>query len=72
MNGGFFVLEPVAIGYIDNDDSIWERDPLERLARDGHLSAFRHDGFWHPMDTLHDKTVLDQMWDADKAPWRVW
>ena len=72
VNGGFFVLEPAAIDYIDDDLSVWEREPLERLARDGQLSAYRHDGFWHPMDTLHDKTVLDQMWEDDKAPWRVW
>ena len=72
VNGGFFVLEPAAIDYIDNDLSIWEREPLEGLARDGQLSAFKHDGFWQPMDTLHDKKVLEQMWEADKAPWRVW
>jgi len=72
INGGFFVLEPGAISYIENDHSIWEREPLERLAHDGQLSAFRHDGFWHPMDTLHDKTVLDLMWDADEAPWKIW
>ena len=72
VNGGFFVLEPGAINYIENDLSIWEREPLERLAHDGQLSAFRHDGFWQPMDTLHDKMVLDQMWEADKAPWKAW
>jgi glucose-1-phosphate cytidylyltransferase len=72
VNGGFFVLEPAAIGYIESDLSIWEHEPLERLARDGQLSAFRHDGFWQPMDTLHDRMVLEQMWEADKAPWKVW
>ena len=72
VNGGFFVLEPAAIGYIEGDNSIWEREPIERLVRDGQLSAFRHDGFWQPMDTLRDKTILDQMWEAGKAPWKVW
>ena len=72
VNGGFFVLESAAIGYIESDLSIWEHEPLERLARDGQLSAFRHDGFWQPMDTLHDRMVLEQMWEADKAPWKVW
>jgi glucose-1-phosphate cytidylyltransferase len=72
VNGGFFVLEPDAFRYIDGDDSIWEREPMENLAREGQLSAFRHDGFWQPMDTLRDKMILDQLWDADKAPWKVW
>jgi len=72
VNGGFFVLEPGVISYIENDLSIWEHEPLQRLAHDGQLSAFRHDGFWQPMDTLHDKMVLDQMWEADKAPWKAW
>jgi glucose-1-phosphate cytidylyltransferase len=72
VNGGYFVLEPAAIDYIESDLSIWEREPMERLARDGQLSAFRHDGFWQPMDTLRDKMVLDQLWEAGKAPWKVW
>lgn len=72
INGGFFVLEPDAIGYIEDDSSIWEREPLERLAQDGQLSAFRHGGFWQPMDTLRDKIVLDQMWESGEAPWMVW
>ena len=72
VNGGFFVLEPQAIKYIKDDFSIWEREPLERMAADGQLSAFKHDGFWQPMDTLRDKMVLDQMWEDGQAPWKIW
>jgi len=72
VNGGFFVLEAAAINYIDDDQSVWEREPMERIARDGELSAFKHDGFWQPMDTLRDKAILDKMWAADKAPWKNW
>lgn len=70
INGGFFVLEPQVLDYIDGDDCIWERDPLEALAKDGQLSAFRHTGFWQPMDTLRDKVVLEEMWNSGNAPWR--
>lgn len=69
INGGFFVLEPEVIDYIDDDNTIWEREPLERLAHEGQLSAFRHTGFWQPMDTLRDKTVLEDMWSKGQAPW---
>ncbi|KAA5548781.1 glucose-1-phosphate cytidylyltransferase [Adhaeribacter rhizoryzae] len=69
INGGFFVLEPGVIDYIDGDDTTWEREPLEGLARDGELSAYRHTGFWQPMDTLRDKVVLEEMWQSGKAPW---
>jgi glucose-1-phosphate cytidylyltransferase len=72
INGGFFVLEPAVLDYIDGDATIFERGPLERLAAEGQLSAFSHDGFWHPMDTLRDKPVLDEMWAAGRAPWKVW
>ncbi|RDV13702.1 glucose-1-phosphate cytidylyltransferase [Pontibacter diazotrophicus] len=72
INGGFFVLEPGVIDYIDDDSTTWERDPLEKLAKEGELSAFRHAGFWQPMDTLRDKTVLDDLWQSGKAPWNVW
>ncbi|HEX6097456.1 MAG TPA: glucose-1-phosphate cytidylyltransferase [Thermoanaerobaculia bacterium] len=72
INGGFFVLEPSVLDYIAGDDTIWERAPLERLAREGELSAFRHDGFWQPMDTLRDKMQLEQLWASGQAPWRVW
>jgi glucose-1-phosphate cytidylyltransferase len=72
INGGFFVLEPDVLHYIDGDASIWERAPLERLAIDGQLSAFLHRGFWHPMDTLRDKLKLDDLWQCGKAPWKTW
>ena len=72
INGGFFVLEPAALDYIEGDSSIWERDPLERLARDGQLSAWTHTGFWQPMDTLRDKVKLEQLWDSGSAPWKAW
>lgn len=69
INGGFFVLEPDVIQYIEDDGSIWEQQPLEILARSGELSAFRHTGFWQPMDTLRDKNVLQELWQDGKAPW---
>ncbi|MCB1521478.1 MAG: glucose-1-phosphate cytidylyltransferase [Hyphomicrobiaceae bacterium] len=72
VNGGFFVLDPTVVERIDGDDMSWESKPLEGLARDGELRAFRHTGFWQPMDTLRDKTQLEAMWAADKAPWKVW
>jgi glucose-1-phosphate cytidylyltransferase len=72
INGGFFVLEPQAIDYIEGDTTIWEREPLQRLARDGQLAAYRHSGFWHPMDTLRDRHNLESMWNAGNAPWKVW
>ncbi len=72
INGGFFVLEPKAIDYISNDMTSWERDPLENLASDEQLSAYKHYGFWHPMDTLRDKNMLEEMWQNGKAPWKVW
>jgi glucose-1-phosphate cytidylyltransferase len=72
INGGFFVLEPAALDYIAGDQTIWERDPLEQLALDGQLMAFRHEGFWQPMDTLREKKALDELWQENKAPWRIW
>ena len=71
INGGFYVLEPGAIDYIEGDDTVWEREPMEQLAHDGKLAAFRHDGFWQPMDTLRDKNVLEDHWQNGK-PWKVW
>ena len=71
INGGFFVLEPRVLDYIDGDESIFEREPLERLARDGQLSAFRHEGFWQCMDTRRDIEFLESLWQAG-APWKVW
>jgi glucose-1-phosphate cytidylyltransferase len=72
INGGFFVLEPEALKYIDSDATAWEREPLEALARDTQISAFTHEGFWQPMDTLRDKIKLDDLWQSNQAPWRVW
>jgi glucose-1-phosphate cytidylyltransferase len=72
VNGGFFVLSPKVIDCIDNDMTIWERGPLERLAKEGNLSAFTHRGFWQPMDTLRDKTYLEELWGKGKAPWKTW
>jgi glucose-1-phosphate cytidylyltransferase len=72
INGGFFVLEPGVIDYIEDDATIWERTPLERLAREGQLSAFRHDGFWSAVDTLRDKNHLEELWASGKPPWKVW
>jgi len=72
INGGFFVLEPEALEYIGGDDTTWEREPLENLANQGQLAAYRHLGFWHPMDTLRDKWVLEELWKSGRAPWKVW
>jgi glucose-1-phosphate cytidylyltransferase len=72
VNGGFFVLSPECIGLITNDKTIWEAEPLSQLAHSGQLMAFEHTGFWQPMDTLRDKTQLEQLWSAGKAPWKVW
>jgi glucose-1-phosphate cytidylyltransferase len=72
INGGFFVLHPGAIDYIEDDETIWERDPVERLARDGQLMGYRHNGFWSCMDTLKEKMFLEELWGAGKAPWKIW
>ncbi len=72
INGGFFVLSPDVLGYIVDDDTIWERGPLERLSREGDLAAFQHHGFWQPMDTLRDKIYLEELWQSGNAPWKVW
>jgi glucose-1-phosphate cytidylyltransferase len=71
-NGGFFVLEPEVFDYIDGDETVWEREPLERLAHDGQLSAYRHGGYWQNMDTLRDKHVLEELWASGEAPWKLW
>jgi glucose-1-phosphate cytidylyltransferase len=71
VNAGFFVFEPEVMGYLDAD-CILERDPLAALARDGQLCAYRHDGFWQPMDTFREATMLNEMWDTGAAPWKVW
>lgn len=72
INGGFFVLEPGVIDYIRGDSMPWESEPLARLAADGQLMAFKHEGFWQPMDTLREKTLMQSLWDSGKAPWKVW
>jgi len=72
INGGFFVFEPAAFNYLTGDASVLERTPLERLAADGELMAFRHEGFWHPMDTVRDKELLESLWATENAPWKVW
>lgn len=72
VNGGYFVLEPAAIDYIDGDHTTWEQEPLMNLARDGQLSAYKHRGFWQPMDTLRDRMVLEELWASGSAPWKVW
>lgn len=72
INGGYFVLSPEVIDYIADDNTTWERDPLEKLADEGNLAAFQHHGFWQPMDTLRDKIHLEELWQAGKAPWKVW
>ena len=72
INGGFFVLEPGVLDYIDGDETIWERDPLERLAEAGELVAYKHDGFWQPMDTLRDVRFLQGLWQSGSVPWKLW
>lgn len=72
INGGYFVLEPEVIDLVDNDSTIWEKEPLEKLAEKDQLSAYKHDGFWQPMDTLRDRNYLEGLWNKDKAPWKVW
>jgi glucose-1-phosphate cytidylyltransferase len=72
INGGFFVCEPGVMDYIADDSTVWEREPLQKLSQEGVLAAFKHYGFWHPMDTLRDKNVLEELWQSGKAPWKVW
>ena len=72
MNGGFFVLEPEILDHIAGDEILWEKEPLERLAREGQLAVYRHRGFWQPMDTLRDKRLLEQTWESGAAPWKIW
>jgi len=72
INGGFLVLEPQVIEYLEDDSTIWEHEPLEELARDGQLMAFEHDGYWQAMDTLREKQILETEWQSGHAPWMVW
>jgi glucose-1-phosphate cytidylyltransferase len=72
INGGFFVLSPKVIERIEKDSTIWELEPLDSLAKDGELVAFKHEGFWQPMDTLREKNLLNELWDSGEAPWKNW
>jgi len=72
INGGYFVLSPRVLDYVDGDDTIWERQPLERLARERELMSYHHDGFWHSMDTLRDRNQLESYWNSGTAPWKIW
>ncbi|MEM1223322.1 MAG: glucose-1-phosphate cytidylyltransferase [Verrucomicrobiota bacterium] len=72
INGGYFVLDPKVIDYIPSDLEPWEKSPMQTLARDGEMAAYRHTGFWQPMDTLRDKMVLEELWESGKAPWKTW
>jgi glucose-1-phosphate cytidylyltransferase len=72
INGGYFILEPEVIDYIADDETVWEKEPLEKLAESNQLSAYKHSGFWQPMDTLRDKNYLEDLWKSGKAPWKVW
>lgn len=72
INGGFFVLEPEIFKYISGDETFWEREPLTQIALDGQLMSYQHCGFWQPVDTIREKNILEELWDAKKAPWKVW
>lgn len=72
INGGFFVLSPEVLKYIDGDDCTWEQEPLKTLAEENELMAYKHHGFWQPMDTLRDKVHLEELWQEGKAPWKIW
>ena len=72
MNGGYFVLEPEVFGYLRGDQDVWEQEPLRRLSEEGQLVAYRHEGFWAAMDTLRDKTYLEELWASERAQWKVW
>lgn len=72
VNGGFFVCEPEVFDYIEGDHTVWEKEPLERIAQEGKFFAYQHDGFWSPMDTLREKNYLEELWKSGQAPWRVW
>jgi len=72
VNGGFFILSPKVLKYIDGDKTIWENEPMQSLSQKGQLSAYKHKGFWQPMDTLRDKNVLEDLWASGKAPWKMW
>ena len=72
VNGGFFVLSPKVGELLQDDETVWEREPLEHLSQTGQLQAYRHEGYWQPMDTVHDRATLESLWNSGKAPWKVW
>ena len=72
VNGGFFVLEPEIFNYIEDDNTIWENEPLSKLSFEQNLMAYKHEGFWHPMDTLRDKNLLEDYWKSGQAKWKLW
>jgi len=72
INGGYFILNPGVFDYVDGDDTVWEKEPVERLARDGQLMGYRHHGFWSCMDTLKEKNMLEDLWNSTQAPWKIW
>lgn len=72
INGGFFVLSPKVVDYIESDATVWEQEPLDRLAKEGQLASYEHNGFWQPMDTLRDKLYLEKLWEEGRAPWKIW
>ncbi len=72
VNGGFFVLSPAVFDYLEGDQTVWERGPMERLSREGQLTAYRHRGFWQAMDTVRDRTLLEDLWNSGRAPWKIW
>jgi glucose-1-phosphate cytidylyltransferase len=72
INGGFFVVSPKVAPYLEGDETVWEREPLQRLASEGQLTSYRHTGFWQPMDTLREKLRLDELWESGTAPWKTW
>ena len=72
INGGFFICEPEIFDYLESDDEMLEREPIERIVKEGQLMAYKHEGFWQCMDTLRDKNVLEDCWNSSKAPWKVW
>jgi glucose-1-phosphate cytidylyltransferase len=72
INAGFFVMQPEVFDFIENDDTVLEKEPLEQLSKKGELLAYKHEGFWQPMDTLRDKTQLEELWRTGRAPWKIW
>ncbi|MFM7400976.1 MAG: sugar phosphate nucleotidyltransferase, partial [Bacteroidota bacterium] len=72
INGGFFVLSPTVLEYIDGDDTVWEKEPLERIVNSNQLAGYKHSGFWQPMDTLREKIYLEELWTSNQAPWKKW